>query len=49
MKKKGKGIERMENRDYLRMFGEDCTQYKQCKQDIEQEYDIKITNSTDRN
>lgn len=41
----------MENRDYLKQFGEDCTanvrcedcdQKEKCKQDIEQEYGIVI-------
>lgn len=42
----------MENRDYLRMYGEDCTedikckdcsQNEKCRKEIEQEHDIKIT------
>ena len=41
----------MENRDYLRMFNEDCTdtiecrncpQREKCRKDIEENYDIKI-------
>lgn len=41
----------MENRDYLKMYGEDCTanikcenceQREQCKEDIEETFGVKV-------